>query len=149
MSLDMRYGRPNAARTKTRKGFREGGGEDEWFGAEEGGRPRNDAKADGVREVASAGGGRPLTLANKVRSQRRIVNMPRIEPSVLRRFVNCSATETMAAGDGFSDGRKKLESRCSPTKLECVAIYVLSSIWATPWNALTMLSMIWKVAWVL
>lgn len=100
MSFDMRYGRPNAARTKTRKGLREGEGEDDWFGAEEGGRPRNDANADGVREVASAGGGRPLTLAIKVRSHRRMVNMPRIEPSVFRRFVNCSATETIAVRQG-------------------------------------------------
>lgn len=77
---------------KKRKGFLEGEGE---FVAD-GGKPRNDAKAEGVREVASAGGGRPATLANKVRSQRRIVNMPRIDPSVFRRFVNCSATEIIA-----------------------------------------------------
>lgn len=98
MSLDIKYGRPKAARTKTRNGFLEGDGDGDvkLFGAEEEGRPRKDAKADGVREVASAGGGRPVTFANKVLSQRRIVKMPRIEPSVLRRFVNCSATAIIA-----------------------------------------------------
>lgn len=98
MSLDIKYGRPNAARTKTRNGFLDGeGGDDvELFEAEEGGRPRKDAKAEGVREVASAGGGRPVTFANKVFSQRRTVKMPRMEPSVLRRFVNCSATAIIA-----------------------------------------------------
>lgn len=98
MSLDIKYGRPKAARTKTRKGFLEGDGDDDvkLFEAEEGGRPRKDAKAEGVREVASAGRGRPVTFANKVCSQRRTVNMPRIEPSVLRKFVNCSATAIIA-----------------------------------------------------
>ncbi len=63
-------------------------------------RPRKEAKAEGVREVASAGGGRPVILAKKVRSHRRIVKIPRIEPRVLRRFANCSATEIMAAEKG-------------------------------------------------
>ena len=98
MSFDIKYGRPKAARTKTRKGFLEGDGDGdvELFGAEDGGRPRKDAKAEGVREVASAGGGRPVIFANKVCNHRRTVKMPRIEPSVLRRFVNCSATATIA-----------------------------------------------------
>lgn len=103
MSLDIKYGRPKAARTKTRKGFLEGDAEGELCGAEEGGRPRNDAKAEGVIEVASAGGGRPVTFANKVRNHRRIVNMPRIEPRVLRRFVNCSATAIIAQVKRVSD----------------------------------------------
>jgi hypothetical protein len=55
-----------------------------------------DAKAEGVRDVASAGGGRPVILATRVRSQRRRVKMPRTEPRVLRRLPNCSATETIA-----------------------------------------------------
>lgn len=101
MSLDIKYGSPKAARTKTRKGFREGDGDgedDDEFEAEEGGRPRKDAKAEGVREVASAGGGRPVIFANRVCNQRRTVKIPRIEPSVLRRFVNCSATAIIAIG---------------------------------------------------
>ena len=59
-------------------------------------RPWKDAKAEGVREVASAGGGRPVILARRVRIQRRTVKIPRMEPRVLRRLENCSATETMA-----------------------------------------------------
>lgn len=67
MSFDIRYGRPKAARRKTRKGFFEGAGG--WFeGDDAGERPRNAAKADGVREVASAGGGRPIIFAKSVRT---------------------------------------------------------------------------------
>ena len=51
-----------------RKGFFEGVG---WpFGNSEGDeeeRPCQEAKAEGVREVASAGGGRPVILATRVR----------------------------------------------------------------------------------
>ena len=57
-----------------------------------------EAKAEGVRDVASAGGGRPVSLARRVRSQRRMVKIPRTEPRVLRRLPNCSATETIAEG---------------------------------------------------
>lgn len=60
-------------------------------------RPWKEAKAEGVREVASAGGGRPVIFASKVRSQRRRVKMPRMEPRVLRRLENCSATEIIAS----------------------------------------------------
>ncbi len=62
----------------------------------DGERPWKAAKADGVSAVASAGGGRPVILARRVRSQRSKVKMPRIEPRVFRRFPNCSATEIMA-----------------------------------------------------
>ena len=125
MSLDIKYGRPKAARTKTRNGFLEGDGDGDvkFFEAEAGDNPRKDAKADGVREVASAGGGRPVTFANKVLSQRRMVKMPRIEPSVLRRFVNCSATAIIAANSGLVNGEKTDDRfHCSPKKLECVAM---------------------------
>ena len=60
-------------------------------------RPWKVANAEGVREVASAGGGRPVNLAKRVRRYRRRVKMPRMDPRVLRRFENCSATETIAA----------------------------------------------------
>lgn len=60
------------------------------------GRPRKAAKAEGVSDVASAGGGRPVILAKSVRSQRKRAKMPRMEPMVLRRLANCSATETIA-----------------------------------------------------
>ena len=56
----------------------------------------NEAKADGVNAVASAGGGRPASFAKRVLSHRINVNMPRTDPSVFRRLPNCSATETMA-----------------------------------------------------
>lgn len=59
-------------------------------------RPWKAAKAAGVRAMASAGGGRPVILARRVRSQRRRVKMPKMEPSVLRRLPNCSATEIIA-----------------------------------------------------
>ena len=57
---------------------------------------RKDAKAAGVREAASAGGGRPVILANRVRIHRIMAKIPRTEPRVLRRLPNCSAIETMA-----------------------------------------------------
>lgn len=79
------------------KGFLEGaGGAEDADGLE---RPRKEANAEGVSEVASTGGGRPVILAKSVRSQRRIVNMPRMEPRALRRLANCSATEIIAARD--------------------------------------------------
>ena len=103
MSLPIRYGRPKTARRKTRKGFLEGrggeAGEPSGFGG--GVRPWKAKNAEGVRDVASAGGGRPVTRARRVRSQRRRVKMPRMEPRVCRREDNCSATDTMAVG-GFS-----------------------------------------------
>lgn len=56
-----------------------------------------------MREVASAGGGRPVRRARRVRSQRRRVKMPRMEPRVSRRVENCSATDIMARrGFGFA-----------------------------------------------
>jgi hypothetical protein len=58
--------------------------------------PVKAAKAEGVREVASAGGGRPVSLAASVRIQRRIVKIPRTDPRVFRRLPNCSATDTIA-----------------------------------------------------
>ena len=95
----MRYGKPTTAAKKIKKGFLEGAG---WpFGrvlGDTGERPWNEANAEGVSAVASAGGGRPATLANNVRNHRRRVNMPRIEPRVVRRLENCSATETIASG---------------------------------------------------
>lgn len=54
------------------------------------------AKADGVRAVASAGGGRPVILATNVLNHRISVKIPSAEPRVFRKFPNCSATETMA-----------------------------------------------------
>ncbi len=79
------------------KGFLEGVGGALELSTEGGAvRPWNAAKAEGVRDVASAGGGRPVTLASRVRNQRRRVNIPRIDPSVLRRFENCSATDIIA-----------------------------------------------------
>ncbi len=59
-------------------------------------RPSKRAKAEGVRAMASAGRGRPVSFAKRVRSQRIRVKMPRIEPRVLRRLPNCSATEIIA-----------------------------------------------------
>lgn len=58
--------------------------------------PWKAAKAAGVRAIASAGGGRPVTFARSVRIQRNMVKIPRIEPKVLRRLPNCSATEIIA-----------------------------------------------------
>src|SRR4051794_33351570 len=58
--------------------------------------PMKAAKAAGVKDVASAGGGRPVSLAIKVLNHRMIVKIPKAEPRVLRRFPNCSATETIA-----------------------------------------------------
>ena len=60
------------------------------------GSPANLAKFEGVREVASAGGGRPVIFAKSVRIQRRRVKIPRMEPKVVFRVENCSATETIA-----------------------------------------------------
>ena len=59
-------------------------------------RPWKEANADGVSEAASTGGGRPVIFARRVRIQRRMVKMPRMEPRVLRRLENCSATDTIA-----------------------------------------------------
>ena len=80
-------------------GFFEGrGGRGEPSGRVVGARPpfMKEANAVGVSDVASAGGGRPVNLATSVRIQRRMVKMPSIEPRVLRRLPNCSATETIA-----------------------------------------------------
>ena len=38
-----------------------------WLGEDGEERPWKEAKAEGVRDVASAGGGRPVTFANSVR----------------------------------------------------------------------------------
>ena len=97
----MRYGNPITAARNIKKGFFEGVG---WpFGRREGPEgdsPWNDANAEGVSDVASAGGGRPVTLAMRVRSQRRTVKMPSMEPRVVRRVENCSATCTIAISSG-------------------------------------------------
>lgn len=85
-------------------------------------RPWKDAKAEGVRDVASAGGGRPVIFAKIVRVQRRRVKMPRIEPRVLRRFENCSATEIIAAVHDQHVPLRLGTNLCVPKKLECVAI---------------------------
>ncbi len=58
--------------------------------------PSNLAKALGVSDVASAGGGRPVSLASRVLIQRSIANIPSIEPRVFLRLPNCSATDTIA-----------------------------------------------------
>lgn len=68
------------------------------------------AKEAGVRAVASAGGGRPVRRARRVRAQRRRVKMPRREPRVERRVENCSATAIMAVG--WEGGRVSFESFC-------------------------------------
>ena len=54
--------------------------------------------------------------------------MPSMEPRVVRRWENCSATDIMAVVGEVSwvGGRGKGER--VPKKLECVAMYVLSSI---------------------
>ena len=99
----MRYGNPITAARKIKNGFLEGVG---WpFGRREGpdgDSPWNDANAEGVSDVASAGGGRPVTLAKSVRSQRRTVKMPSMEPRVVRRVENCSATCTIAISSPLS-----------------------------------------------
>lgn len=82
-----------------RKGFFEGlGGAGEPSGRVDGAeRPFMKAAKDaGVRDVASAGGGRPVILAMRVRNHLIRVKIPSAEPKVLRRLPNCSATETMA-----------------------------------------------------
>ena len=90
-----------------------------------GGSPWKAKNAEGVSEVASAGGGRPVSFARRVRSQRRRVKMPRMEPRVLRREENCSATETMAVGGwgllvggrvGLRGGGRKGEGRGGRTE---------------------------------
>ena len=99
----MRYGNPTTAARNIKNGFFEGVG---WpFGRREGpdgDSPWNDANAEGVRDVASAGGGRPVTLARTVRSQRRRVKIPSMDPSVVRRVENCSATCTIAMPSSVS-----------------------------------------------
>lgn len=60
------------------------------------------AKAAGVKDVASAGGGRPVSFASNVRNHRMSVKIPRAEPRVLRRLPNCSATETIATNQSVS-----------------------------------------------
>ena len=68
ISLVIKYGRPTTAAINMRNGFFEGAGwplgRSEEFEEE---RPWKEAKAEGVREVASAGGGRPVILAKRVR----------------------------------------------------------------------------------
>ena len=61
---------------------------------------RKAEKEAGVRAVASAGGGRPRSLARRVRSQRSRAKMPSMEPRVVRRCENCSATDIMAEMGG-------------------------------------------------
>ena len=104
--------------------------------------PWKEANADGVRDVASAGGGRPVIFAKSVLSHRRRANIPRMEPRVVRRLENCSATPTNANGHPISKVEVKGRKSYLPKKLECVAMYVLSSICAMPPNAPTKLSII-------
>ena len=100
MSLPIRYGRPNAAARKNRKGFLLGlGAAGATVPSGKSFRPSNEAKALGVRDVASAGGGRPVILAYSVRSHLMIVKIPSIDPSVFRKFPNCSATDTIATSN--------------------------------------------------
>lgn len=74
-------------------GFLEGFGA---VGAPSIARPEKAAKLAGVKSPDDAGSGRPVSFAMAVRIHRIIVNIPRTEPSVCRRFPNCSATETIA-----------------------------------------------------
>lgn len=72
--LVMRYGSPNANRRKNISGFRLGlEGPAPPPGALSACRPSNLAKDAGVRAIASAGGGRPVTLAISERIQRIMV----------------------------------------------------------------------------
>src|SRR5947199_9252322 len=91
-------------------------------------RPSKEAKALGVNSLADAGRVRPVSLARPVRSQRRTVKMPRTEPSVLRRLLNCSATETIAVRPRcqhvalVTNGHVGCSQNNLPKKLECVVI---------------------------
>lgn len=74
MSLPIRYGRPKTASKKTMNGFLLGRGGFGLFGSIGAVPPEAKAKKlEGVREVASAGGGRPVRRARRVRVQRRSV----------------------------------------------------------------------------
>lgn len=77
----------------TKKGFFDG-----FAGAGEpsGIRPVKAAKLAGVRSLELAGSGLPVSFAIAVRIHRITVYIPKTEPSVCRRFPNCSATDTMA-----------------------------------------------------
>ena len=81
---------------KTIKGFLDGLGGSEDPSGRVTGLPANFANADGVNEVASAGGGRPVSFAINVLIHLIKVKIPKIDPSVSRKFENCSATDTMA-----------------------------------------------------
>lgn len=96
MSLPIRYGRPKAAARKKKNGFLLGRGGLTGVPSGRNFFPSNFAKALGVKAVASAGGGRPVSLAKRVLIHRSIANMPRIDPSVFLRLPNCSATDTIA-----------------------------------------------------
>lgn len=71
--------------------------------------PLNCAKFMGVSSLELAGGGRPVSFAMAVRIQRSTVNMPSTEPSVDRRFPNCSATETMASNESVCSTEEQLK----------------------------------------
>jgi hypothetical protein len=62
-------------------------------------RPLKAAKLAGVKSMASAGSGRPVSFAIAVRIHRITVKIPRTEPSVCRKFPNCSATDTIAVAN--------------------------------------------------
>lgn len=79
---------------KKRKGFLDGRGGELPSGSIL--RPSKEANAEGVREVASTGMGRPVIFAKRVRIQRIMVNIPRMDPRLLRKFPSCSATDTIA-----------------------------------------------------
>ena len=67
MSFVIRYGRPTTAARKMRKGFLDGVVWPSGRTEDEEERPWKEAKAEGVRDVASAGGGRPVIFAKRVR----------------------------------------------------------------------------------
>lgn len=79
---------------KKRKGFLDGRGGELPSGRIL--RPSKEANAEGVKEVASTGIGRPVIFAKRVRIQRIMVNIPKMDPRLLRKFPNCSATDTIA-----------------------------------------------------
>jgi hypothetical protein len=74
----MRYGRPKTARRNMINGFFDG------FGVPSGrdvgaDRPRKNAeKAEGVRDVASAGSGRPVIFAMRVLNHLMSANTPKV-----------------------------------------------------------------------
>ena len=108
MSFPIRYGRPKTATINIMKGFLDGFGA---TGEPSGRRPVNAAKLAGVNSLDDAGGARPVNLAIAVRIHRINVKIPRTDPSVCRKFPNCSATDTIAKRDHYQNSI--LKSRIS------------------------------------